>query len=68
MGKTKKGHAKKQNKTKKTAKKKKKKIQKTKNKTKKDKKKVNVSWTSDNKILFKNNDGMSKYSWLIVMV
>ena len=37
-------------------------------KTKKDKKKVNVSWTSDNKILFKNNDGMSKYSWLIVMV
>ena len=48
--------------------KKKKKIQKTKNKTKKDKKKVNVSWTSDNKILFKNNDGMSKYSWLIVMV
>ena len=43
---------------------KKKKIQ----KTKKDKKKVNVSWTSDNKILFKNNDGMSKYSWLIVMV
>ena len=55
-------------KQKKQPKKKKKKIQKTKNKTKKDEKKVNVSWTSDNKILFKNNDGMSKYSWLIVMV
>ena len=55
-------------KQKKQPKKKKKKIKKTKNKTKKDKKKVNVSWTSDNKILFKNNDGMSKYSWLIVMV
>ena len=56
------------NKTKQKKQPKKKKKQKTKNKTKKDKKKVNVSWTSDNKILFKNNDGMSKYSWLIVMV
>ena len=56
------------NKTKQKKQPKKTKKQKTKNKTKKDKKKVNVSWTSDNKILFKNNDGMSKYSWLIVMV